>query len=283
MENYYSTVIYYMVKVFTMVKGEADIVEDWVLYHGDLFGFRNIYVIDNYSKDGTYEILIQLKVKYGINVYRFPDYKKKGNYMTLLLRLFGKGELVFPIDIDEFIVYYDKPSNNIICDNSIILNHIYSLPKLPFYKMNYIIAKMLVPTGYSRATVESELGAYSNYGSQGKTFFDSALFKGTIDHGNHYNQGKFYLSNLCLVHFHERNLEQIKKKTYNNVLGLGFKPFDLRYLENICRPDLMGYHHVDRQIKILKKQFVFHVDTRDNSDIILKPLADKIHMMKYVN
>ena len=42
-------------KVFTMVKGENDIVEDWVLYHGHLFGFRNIYVIDNLSLDGTYE------------------------------------------------------------------------------------------------------------------------------------------------------------------------------------------------------------------------------------
>ena len=269
-----------MVKVFTMVKGEADITEDWVLYHGDLFGFRNIYVIDNYSKDGTYEILIQLKEKYGINVCRLPDYKKKGEYMTLLLRSFGKGELVFPIDIDEFIVYYDKPRNNIICDNSVILNHIHSLPKLPFYKMNYINAKMLVPTGYSRATVESELGGYSEYGSFAKTFFHSALFKGTIDHGNHYNQANFFLSNLCLVHFHQRNLEQVKKKTYNNIFGLGYKPFDLPYLENIWRPYLPGHHHVDRQIKILKKKFVFDVDARDISDIFLKPLADKMSKLK---
>ena len=56
-----------MVKVFTMVKGEDDIVKDWVLYHGNLFGYKNLYVIDNLSRDGTYEILVELKKQYGIN------------------------------------------------------------------------------------------------------------------------------------------------------------------------------------------------------------------------
>ena len=40
-----------MTKIFTMVKGEVDIVNEWVLYHGSLFGFQNLYVIDNLSKD----------------------------------------------------------------------------------------------------------------------------------------------------------------------------------------------------------------------------------------
>ena len=96
-------------KVFTMVKGENDIVEDWVLYHGHLFGFRNLYVIDNMSLDGTYESLLMLKKKYGINVTRLPNYKQKGFYMTSLLKTFCINELAFPIDIDEFIVYYNKP------------------------------------------------------------------------------------------------------------------------------------------------------------------------------
>ena len=40
-----------------MVKGEADIVREWVIYHGTMFGFHNIFVIDNLSRDGTWEIL----------------------------------------------------------------------------------------------------------------------------------------------------------------------------------------------------------------------------------
>ena len=269
-----------MVKIFTMVKGEVDIVEDWVLYHGDLFGFKNLYIIDNISKDGTYEELLKLRNKFGINIWRSANYKKKGDYMTLLLRSFGKGELVFPIDIDEFIVYFDKPNNTINCDKRVIINYILSLPKLPFYKTNYINSKLINPSGYSRATVECKLGSYSDYGSQAKTFFHSGLFKGTIDHGNHFNQDKYFLSNLCLVHFHKRNFEQIMKKTYNNIVGLGYNPYNLAYLENICRLGLEGGHHVDRQIKILKKTFVLDVEKEEKMDILLNPLNDTIGQLK---
>ena len=149
-------------KIFTMVKGEVDIVEDWVLYHGHLFGFRNLYVIDNMSLDGTYESLLMLKNKYGINVTRLPDYTKKGEYMTMLLRSFGNNEIVFPIDIDEFIVYYDKKSNRIMCNNE-ILNYIRSLPKLPIYKMNYIQSKNYSTTGEDNVIHISDLAGFYNF------------------------------------------------------------------------------------------------------------------------
>ena len=101
-----------MTKIFTMVKGEVDIVSDWVLYHGTIFGFANLYIIDNLSQDGTWEELKSLKNKYNINICRLPDYTKKGDYMTMLMKSFCvKGELAFPIDIDEFIVCYDKQTN----------------------------------------------------------------------------------------------------------------------------------------------------------------------------
>lgn len=260
-------------KIFTMVKGEVDIVEDWVLYHGHLFGFRNLYVIDNMSLDGTYESLLMLKNKYGINVTRLPDYTKKGEYMTMLLRSFGNNEIVFPIDIDEFIVYYDKKSNRIMCNNE-ILNYIRSLPKLPIYKMNYIQSKNFHPEGYARATVEAKNGYYSDYKTMAKTFFHSALFKGVIDHGNHYNTTDYLPTKLCLVHFHQRNLDQIKKKVYNNVKGLGYSPFNLNALLSLKSKgsSVMGFHHVDKQIKIITKTFNLDVDEQNPSDISLEPL-----------
>jgi hypothetical protein len=114
-------------KVFTMVKGEVDIVKDWVLYHGHMFGYSNLYIIDNYSRDGTWETLVNLKKQYNINIMRLPDYKKKGDYMTILLRTIGRGQMVFPIDIDEFIVHYNKKNNTISCDKDSIIEHIISL------------------------------------------------------------------------------------------------------------------------------------------------------------
>jgi hypothetical protein len=109
-----------------MVKGENDIVKDWVMYHGNLFGYKNLYIIDNFSRDGTYEIIQEFKDL--INIYREPDYKKKGEYMTKLIKhnSYGNDKIAFPIDIDEFIVYYDKDSNSkeISIDKDLINNYI---------------------------------------------------------------------------------------------------------------------------------------------------------------
>ncbi len=47
--------------IATMVKDEDDIVKEWVEYHGKIFGFTNLYIVDNYSSDKTFTILQKLK------------------------------------------------------------------------------------------------------------------------------------------------------------------------------------------------------------------------------
>lgn len=267
-----------MVKIFTMVKGEVDIVKDWVLYHGAIFGYKNLYVIDNMSRDGTYETLMNLKNKYGINIFRAADYKKKGDYMTYFIKTYCKHEYAFPIDIDEFIVYYDKNNNTISCDNETIYNYIKQLPVSNAYKMNYIFSKNLANSGYKRAAIETEFGSYIDYGSHAKTFFHSKLFKGKIDHGNHYQTNDYYMTNFCLIHYHCRNLEQMKKKIYNNVVGLGYPPFDLNKLNQILKQNstIEGNHHIKNQIQVLKNNYNIQLGTLLKTDISLKPVSDKI-------
>lgn len=267
-----------MVKIFTMVKGEADIVEDWVKYHGVLFGFQNLFIIDNMSLDGTYEILSRLKNTYNINIFRAKDYSKKGVYMTNFLRKYGNNDVVFPIDIDEFIAYYDKKTNTLTADYHVINNYINSLPSFPIFKMNYIQSKMLNPDGYKRAAVECSFGYYDDRGNHAKTFFKSNLFKGVIDHGNHYMTDKYILTKLCLVHFHTRNMDQIKKKVYNNVRGFKYNPFDVNHLKNILsiNPVTEGNHHISKQISILENTFNIPVEEQHPNDICLTPLNDFI-------
>ena len=45
------------VKLFTMVKDEDDIIDIWIKYHGWLFGYNNLYIVDNFSTDNTYNII----------------------------------------------------------------------------------------------------------------------------------------------------------------------------------------------------------------------------------
>ena len=267
----------YMINLLEeQVKGENDIVKDWVLYHGNMFGFKNLYIIDNLSRDGTYETLVELKNKYNINIYRLPDYTKKGIYMSALIKKFGNNEFVFPIDIDEFIVYYNKNTNQIACDNETIYNYLKQLPAANCYKMNYINPKNLSQTGYARATIETSYGSYINYDTNAKTFFHSLLFKGVLDHGNHYQTTNYFLSDFCLVHYHCRNLEQIKKKVYNNVLGLKHNPFNLNELKKLSKTNCHGIHHINNQINILENNYYLTVENISSDDINLKPISTKI-------
>jgi hypothetical protein len=267
-----------MTKIFTMVKGEVDIINEWVLYHGSLFGFQNLYVIDNLSKDGTWEALVNLKKKYNINITRLPDYKKKGEYMTKMFRSFCRpGEIGIPIDIDEFIVYYDKHTNKICCDGNKIFSVLKSLPPSQVYKMNYILTKITVPNGYKNAVINTTNGIYLDYGSLAKSFFNKSLFNGDIDHGNHYHTPNYILTNLCLVHYHARNLDQIKKKIYNNVTGLGYNPLDLNALKNLlAQGGINGSHHIENQISVLENRYELGVSNLESSDIDLTPVSQHL-------
>ena len=97
------------IKVLTMVKNEEDIIEYWINYHGTIFGYRNLYVIDNYSDDGTYEKLLKYK-KVGVKISRHDDYRKKGDLMTQMIKQNNIYDIAIPLDIDEFIVEITVPT-----------------------------------------------------------------------------------------------------------------------------------------------------------------------------
>ena len=209
-----------MVKLFTMVKDEVDIVRDWVIYHGCLFGWDNIYVIDNYSTDGTYEELLEFKNL--IHITRKIDYKKKGKYMQKMIAKYAINTIAFPIDIDEFVVYYNINDKIISVDKELINNYINNLEPCSVYKANYLYPILPNPIGYNRSTIELDYSDYCDMGNLAKSFINTKYFNGIIDHGNHIPCNNYKLTNIVLLHFHNRSIEQIKKKVKNNVIGLGY-------------------------------------------------------------
>jgi len=263
-----------MTKIFTIVKDEVDIVEDWLIYHGCMFGWNNIYIIDNYSSDGTWEKINEFS--HLVNIFRENDYSKKGEYMRNLINTYCyDGEIAFPIDIDEFIVYYDN--NSISIDRDVIIHHINNLPECHVYKTNYINALITQDNGYEKATNMIHCGLYNDMGKYAKTFFNTRYFKGMIDHGNHIVCDNYYLTKLCLVHYHCRNLEQMKKKVLNNILGLGYQN-NLDFLKNLIdnNNNCNGNHHVKYQINILEGNYTINSHSINNTEIDLKPLRDRI-------
>jgi hypothetical protein len=262
------------VKLFTMVKDEIDIIEEWIIYHGSMFGWKNIHVIDNLSTDGTFQKIQQFS--HLINIYTEPDYRKKGDYMKALIDAHATpDDIVFPIDIDEFIVYYD---DCISIDRQTIHAYLQSLPPAPIYKTNYILPLNTIEGGCPSACKEITRGAYNNnMGDMAKSFFKKKNYSGPIDHGNHIQCSNYLLTKLCLVHYHERNTEQMLKKTLNNILGIGYTN-SLDFLHNLIntQPHCMNYHHVINQIKILENRYQISCFPPSHGNIDLTPLRDRI-------
>ena len=247
-----------IIKIFTMVKDEVDIINDWINYYGNIFGYENLYIIDNLSTDGTYEnILSFLKKNIHINVFRTNYYINKGVYMKQLIEEYANNECYcFPVDSDEFVVYYDKEKNSIYTDKKLILQYFENLPVVNLYKMNYILSLITEPEGYKRATVECNYGSYLNYGKEAKSFFRKDLYKGEICHGNHYPNNEYLLTDLCLIHFHHRNLLQMKAKIINNVSGLKYDSNNKEQLYKLLNvPYCAGCHHVKNQIEVLENRY----------------------------
>ena len=157
--------------VATMVKDEVDIVEEWIIYHGKLFGYKNLFIVDNMSSDGTFKICKKYKEKYGINIEKHPDYRKKGQIMT---RIFNENncDIFFPIDIDEFIVQYNREKKIIGINN--IHTYLECLIKNQGNQFNYFKCDYINP----RKTVDSKdviekfkhASLCDTYGNSRKTF-----------------------------------------------------------------------------------------------------------------
>jgi hypothetical protein len=247
-----------------MVKDEADIVRDWVLYHTSLVGQQNIYAVDNMSTDGTYEILRELKV----NTFRSSDYKKKGYYMTNFADKFPN-DIIIPLDIDEFIVRYNS-DGTISCDG--IAQRILHLPLKAVYKMNYV--QVQCSKDFAHATLQAEKGVFEDYGALAKSFFNTRVFKGKIDHGNHFYTKDYILSPFVLVHYQTRNREQILRKIKNNLVGLGYDLTNKEQLQHVVQNRREGNHHARSWLQIMDGEPPIRYSSDGNVD--LRPLALKI-------
>lgn len=91
------------IKLFCMQKDEDDILEIWIKYHGHIFGYENLYLIDNGSTDQSLNIINQYLPK-GVHLRHQPDYARKGDYICDWIKeTCHECDIAIPMDIDEFI------------------------------------------------------------------------------------------------------------------------------------------------------------------------------------
>lgn len=194
------------IKVFTFQKDETDILEDWIDYHGYLFGIDNIYIIDHDSKNC--KELIQNK---GAHLVNFSG-KFEGNKASQLTKLINEHknncDFVIPLDVDEFILKQD--GKEISANKEDILDCFEKLGGCGAYKFSsYSVARHDKDplTEFIFVTDIPDHGRFERW----KTFWRSGKFVKT-DQGNHGTVGPYEKTNLSLLHFHHRGFEHFKRK-----------------------------------------------------------------------
>lgn len=266
-----------MVKIIvaTMVKDEDDIIEEWIKHYSKIFGYENLFIIDNYSSDNTFEIC-QKYLIHGLHLERQDNYKLKGDYMTRIKNE-NPCDFFIPVDIDEFITLYNE-KDGLKCDGIIqyfeylMQNHSRNL----LFKMNYIM-----PTRTNNdlpILKQFTHGSILDYGSAAKTFIQSSINNNIkFDHGNHFHTNDYILSDLYLIHYHQRSDAQHKKKIINNVLGLGYE-MNIDYLKSLHK-ECSGFHHVNMCIHMLE-----HPES-DNSPFLynIEHIQNQISLNNFIN
>ena len=93
-------------KIFLMTRNEGLFIESWIKYHGDLFGFENLYIIDGSDKESIFEIYRKYE-KHGLNVFHTDANlnKLEGVINEQMHQNKGENNFLIKMDTDEFLVH----------------------------------------------------------------------------------------------------------------------------------------------------------------------------------
>eukprot|EP01039_Chlorochromonas_danica_P010412 gene10412-11530_t len=103
-----------------MTKDDWPLIKHWVFYHGDKFGFKNLYVFDGSNDPRCIHFLHTMRDKKGLTLI---ETKTSLTYIAGDMTHLATQELVFrydyiiKMDTDEFLVHYDHSKEKISFDN----------------------------------------------------------------------------------------------------------------------------------------------------------------------
>ena len=200
-----------------MQKNKKTLIEPWLIYHGNLFGYPNIYVWDNGSTRKEIFPIIEKYAHKGVNFLdgarRHEKYKEKGVLFGNIIRnleRFKYYDFFIPIDCDEFICLAKTNENEIITDFDKIFEE--------FSRIEQDVS--LVKIGYNFPNNIQSPGHFFGW-EYDKKFVRSGAFL-RMDHGGHYietrNQTNYAESNLAFIHFCFRSYEEAKENALDKLI-----------------------------------------------------------------
>ena len=211
-----------LAQIFSFQQDEDHLVFDWAIYHGDIFGFENIHIIDHKSGD-SYKSKLKKLSELGIKIYPFdgPFIEKRNALSDIMLKYVGKCHYLIPLDADEFIV--NRLQNRIECRD--VQSGLCQASKKAKNKMHMFKPMCALDNKCHDPLIDNNFFRFINSldakVGMSKTFYPANIFLKT-DQGNHHGSTSSYnnvycFTDLALIHFEIFNLEQFKQKVMRGV------------------------------------------------------------------
>ncbi|MEZ5412703.1 MAG: glycosyltransferase family 2 protein [Opitutaceae bacterium] len=93
-----------MLKLFLMTKNDNQFIEDWILYHGHLFGYDNLHILDGSDREEIFEVYAKFQ-PLGLQVHRSKSGLEDlaAELTELMHRHKGTNNFLIKLDTDEFL------------------------------------------------------------------------------------------------------------------------------------------------------------------------------------
>ena len=200
----------------TMQKDEDRFLGPWLAWHGQLFGFRNLWVIDNGSTSAPVLATLAEFEARGVHVVRsfatHRDYLNKGVIIGEYIRaldMLGRYELLIPSDCDEFVAL--RTDRGFSCDRDAILGSLSAL-----YGETQVLR---IPFQLANNPFRDDCYIWFEFF---KTFFARNTFL-SLDHGHHAGKSKKSPgrrdTSIVQIHYHYPEFNLIREIARKKWIG----------------------------------------------------------------
>jgi hypothetical protein len=261
-----------LAKIFCVSKDEYDLIEDFIVYYGEIFGYENVIIIDNMSTN-THVLNVYAKYKsFGITVVQTPSYQGNGQgdaFTSVMKQYVDKCDFLIGLDTDEFLILDSCVLHNTYIDKTDITNYLKQLPvdatlfKISLY-YNSIIDEndeSYVNNKHVRPTTNQKT-FYRNH-SITKVFYRSSAFistgngnhSGSVSFGNDHN-----ITDLGFLHFHDTGIKRQFERAQQVIYGYNYVDSNMHYSEQlkVLKQNNYGngFHRVFEYIVFLIRKYI---------------------------
>lgn len=256
-----------LAKVFCVTRDEYDMIEDFILYYGGMFGYSNIVLIDNMS---VHPDVLEVYERYkptGVTVVYEPNYTGTGQgaAFTKHMREYkDKCEWLIGLDTDEFMLSMEE-GKDVLTVLREIPAHVtccaisaYPLSIVDPTHTDYVNQQFAYPVRSMTTFVDNTKSLVMHP----KTFARASAFVCT-NNGNHgvsVCYGTHMSVPIQYAHFHNTGRRRMFERTRNVIDG--YKIFDLTQDIPIQLHAMLtcgagfGYHRVLQYRMILTRMYV---------------------------